>query len=201
MNKILLTTLLTVIVSGCETFTDLSATKNTQTKETDNVASVSESCPGSTEIPAQFAQYFQAVDDQELLDKALGEAGKGGLCKGQVYESTQELPADFFRAWNSTNPNSEFGQWWAFFKPEGSTSEYREQYEICFQWSPLDRLVSCPLKAQQKIVVGPGQSAYCSQYLSYPASEALQIFIADAANAFNTDQCLKATDHFNWVEN
>ncbi len=164
------------------------------------VAVAVQECPGSTELPAQFTEFFEAIDDPELLNKALGEPEKGGLCKGQVYVSKVDLPANFFRAWNSTNPYSEFGRWWAFGIPEGSTSQYREDYEICFQWSPLDRLVSCPLKAKQKIVVGPGQSAVCSEYLSYPASAALQIYIDNANDAFDQDNCLKAVDEFSWKE-
>ncbi len=186
---------LSLFVAGCSTLETVDA----PTTSSPAVASALE-CPGTTELPAQFKEFFEAVEDPELLNKALGEPDKGGLCKGQVYVSKVELPVNFFRAWNSTNPYSEFGRWWAFGIPEGSTSQYREDYEICFQWSPLDRLVSCPLKANQKIVVGPGQSAVCSEYLSYPASSALQIYIDNANDAFEKDECLKAVDEFNWKE-
>ncbi len=186
---------LSLFVAGCSTLETVDAPATSSPA----VASALE-CPGTTELPAQFKEFFEAVEDPELLNKALGEPDKGGLCKGQVYVSKVELPANFFRAWNSTNPYSEFGRWWAFGIPEGSTSQYREDYEICFQWSPLDRLVSCPLKANQKIVVGPGQSAVCSEYLSYPASSALQIYIDNANDAFEKDECLKAVDEFNWKE-
>ncbi|GAA6168880.1 hypothetical protein [Sessilibacter corallicola] len=186
---------LSLFVAGCSTLETVDAPATSSPA----VASALE-CPGTTELPAQFKEFFEAVEDPELLNKALGEPDKGGLCKGQVYVSKVELPVNFFRAWNSTNPYSEFGRWWAFGIPEGSTSQYREDYEICFQWSPLDRLVSCPLKANQKIVVGPGQSAVCSEYLSYPASSALQIYIDNANDAFEKDECLKAVDEFNWKE-
>lgn len=186
---------LSLFMVGCSTIeiTDTAA-------QTEPVVAVAQECPGVTELPESFQEYFEAIEDPELLNKALGEPDKGGLCKGQVYISKVDLPENFYRAWNSTNPYSEFGRWWAFGIPEGGTSQYREDYEICFQWSPLDRLVSCPLKAGQKIVVGPGQSAVCSEYLSYPASAALQIYIDNANDAFAQDSCLKAVDEFSWKE-
>ena len=70
------------------------------------------SCIGSTDIEGDLANQFQPVQDSELLAQALGEPLKGKLCQGTVYESTDEVTV--YRAWNSTNPHSEFGQWWSF---------------------------------------------------------------------------------------
>ncbi|MVD33254.1 hypothetical protein D6U54_19075, partial [Vibrio cholerae] len=67
-----------------------------------------------------------------------------------------------------------------FELPSGYTADYRKNFEICYQWSPLDKLAKCTLKAGTKVVVGNGQSAKCSEYLSYPVSEKQQVFISEA---------------------
>jgi hypothetical protein len=49
-----------------------------------------------------------------------------------------------------------------------------------------------------KVVVGPGQSADCSEYLSYPASAAKQVYIEDAsAQVLN---CVAYEGDFSWRE-
>ncbi|MGO2128990.1 MAG: hypothetical protein ACTH4U_09645 [Pseudoalteromonas prydzensis] len=138
-------------------------------------------CIGSTVIAGDLGNQFKQVQDSALLAQAIGEPLKGKLCQGTVYESTDEVT--IYRAWNSTNPQSEFGQWWSFQFPSGNTAKYREDYEICYQWSPLDKLVKCTLKAGTKVVVGNGQSAQCSEYLSYPVSQQQQVFITNASDA------------------
>lgn len=139
------------------------------------------SCVGSTVISGDLGNLFKLVQDSALLSQAIGDPLKGKLCQGAVYESTDEVT--IYRAWNSTKPHSEFGQWWSFQFPSGNTAKYREDYEICYQWSPLDKLVKCTLKAGTRVVVGNGQSAQCSEYLSYPVSDKQQVFIKDAADA------------------
>ncbi|UXI04634.1 hypothetical protein [Photobacterium sp. TY1-4] len=134
-------------------------------------------------LPQGIAAHFEAADDPALLSSALGEPEQGKLCQGQVYQSKPDAKVVLFRAWNSTNPNSQFGQWWAFHQPSGKIAAYRSDYEICYQWSPLDKLVSCTLKPGTKVVVGNGQSAKCSAYLTYPTSEKQQVYLVDAANA------------------
>nr|WP_202819722.1 hypothetical protein [Thaumasiovibrio subtropicus] len=89
------------------------------------------------------------------------------------------------------------GSWWAWEKPAGSVSQYREDYEICYQWSPLDRLVVCDLKPGSKVVVGPGQSAQCSEYLTYPQSNKQQVYIENAATVM--ENCRYYGDAFNWL--
>ncbi len=153
-------------------------------------------CLGSTNLPDNVASKFEAVEDDAFLNEALGSPLKGGLCQGQVYKSKKESKIMLHRAWNSTNPNSKLGQWWAFNKPLGEVSKYRSDYEICYQWSPLDKLVSCTLKANTKVVVGTGQSAECSEYLTYPVSDKQQIYIADSANSLVN--CTVLNGEFNW---
>ncbi|QMV15470.1 hypothetical protein [Vibrio spartinae] len=139
------------------------------------------SCVGTTIVAGDLSSRFKLVQDSAFLAQAIGEPLKGKLCQGAVYESTDEVTV--YRAWNSTNPHSEFGQWWSFQFPSGNTAKYRENYEICYQWSPLDKLVKCTLKVGTKVVVGNGQSARCSEYLSYPVSEKQQVFITNASDA------------------
>lgn len=62
-------------------------------------------------------------------------------------------------------------------------ADYRAGYEICYQWSPLDKLVRCRLNPGTRVVVGTGQSARCSPYLSYPASPKKQIYLDNAAGS------------------
>jgi len=153
-------------------------------------------CLGSTSLPENMATHFEPINDMQLLNEALGTPNKGKLCHGQVYKSKESSNITLFRAWNSTNPNSKFGKWWAFQKPAGKVSTYRSEYEICYQWSPLDKLVSCTLKPNIKVVVGTGQSAECSEYLIYPVSEKQQIYIEDASSSLIN--CSVFEGEFSW---
>ena len=145
-------------------------------------------CLGNTEIDSEFRDQFIEIEDNSLLNLALGSPNEGKLCWGKVYIAKQNSNILIYRAWNSTNPNSQMGQWWAFSKPTGLISTYRYNYEICYQWSPLDKLVYGRLKPGTKIVVGTGQSAKCSDYLTYPISDEKQIFIKDASKSIENPQ-------------
>ncbi|MEI8634178.1 hypothetical protein P4S72_23310 [Vibrio sp. PP-XX7] len=160
-----------ILLSGCVS-TDMSAEKETVTADA--------VCPGTTQLPEGLGGAFEAVNDPVLLAKALGEPEKGKLCQGQVYQSKAATQVRLFRAWNSTNPQSQFGQWWAYQMPAGDVATYRSDYEICYQWSPLDVMVRCTLKPNTKVVVGTGQSAKCSEYLTYPTSVKQQVYIPNA---------------------
>lgn len=160
-----------------------------------NTASVQE-CRGSVELPKVLNSQFEPADDKALLEDSLGTQDMGKLCQGKVYISKRDSHVKIYRAWNSTNPNSRFGNWWSFNKPTGLISQYRKNYEICYQWSPLDKMISCTLKPGTEIVVGNGQSAECSEYLTYPTSGKQQLYIADATNAV-TD-CTEYDGTMNW---
>lgn len=170
MKRILLGGLL-LLLQGCVSYQE----------ESDFVTS--QVCEGSSDLPSVLAVQFEPVQDEQLLNEALGEPEKGKLCQGKVYVSKSDSEVKIYRAWNSTNPNSRYGKWWAFNKPDGSVAQYREDYEICYQWSPLDKMVSCTLKPDTKIVVGNGQSAKCSEYLTYPVSAKQQVYIINASDA------------------
>ena len=172
--KHLLLVVWALYLTGCSTYSS-NATHH-------NVLQNTQPCVGTTELPKNVMQSFQPVEDMALLQEALGMPEQGKLCQGKVYQSTSQSQVTLYRAWNSTNPNSQFGKWWAFNLPAGKIAQYRSDYEICYQWSPLDKMVSCTLKPGIKVVVGNGQSAECSEYLTYPVSEAQQVFL-DNANA------------------
>lgn len=145
-------------------------------------------CPGAVELPLDYANVFEPILDNTLLQSALGLPGEGKLCQGSVFQVKADALATLYRAWNSTNENSRFGQWWAFSQPEGKIANYRSDYEICYQWSPLDKMTQCTLKAGSKVVIGTGQSVRCSEYLNYSASSELQVFITDAESVSNSCQ-------------
>ena len=149
-------------------------------------ASAGDDCKGSVDVPAEFAGLFKPEVDDALLNSALGTTNAGSLCQGKVYVvSSDDVGVRIYRAWNSTNPGSRLGKWWAFYRPNGKVSQYRSDYEICYQWSPLDKLTQCKLKSGTKLVVGTGQSATCSQYLTYPASAAKQIYLDNSTAVYN----------------
>ncbi|GGX73739.1 hypothetical protein GCM10007392_46530 [Saccharospirillum salsuginis] len=157
---------------------------------------MSQACEGSTDIPPHLSTQFEPVTDPALLNEALGAPNEGELCQGQVYVALEETRIQIYRAWNSTNPGSRLGNWWAFDKPSGRVADYREDYEICYQWSPLDKMVSCTLTPGTKVVVGNGQSAQCSQYLTYPVSAEQQVYIDEAAEA--VANCADYDGMFSW---
>jgi len=183
--KNILTTLLIFTLYGCS--------GQPIERETQNAAW---SCLGSSDLPENLATGFEKIEDKEFLNEALGSPNKGKLCQGQVYKSKAGTQVTIFRAWNSTNPNSKFGKWWAFQKPSGKISTYRSEYEICYQWSPLDKLVSCTLAPETKIVVGTGQSAECSEYLTYQVSDKQQIYIDNASVSLTG--CTIFDGEFSW---
>ncbi|MCF2859839.1 hypothetical protein L1286_20355 [Pseudoalteromonas sp. SMS1] len=121
-------------------------------------------------------------------------ADKGGLCKGQVFIAAKDIT--IWRAWNSEYSGSKLGKWWTFDKPLGSISQYRRENVICPSYSPLDMLVSCTLKAGTQVVVGPGQSAKCSDYFTYPASQVNQLYLANADEAVMN--CQTYDGRFSW---
>jgi len=155
-----------------------------------------EACPGDNALPSEFAAFFNEIEDPALLSQAVMPATKGGLCQAKVYQSKQALT--IYRAWNSNNPGSRLGSWWAFFRAEGKVSQYRKDYEICTQFSPLDKLTQCKLNAGSVVVVGTGQSASCDAYLTYPTSAAKQIYMAKDVAKNVVAECQDFDAVFDW---
>ena len=178
---------LILTVYGCSTYQLESEVNNSEANQV---------CVGNTKLPDDIASNFEPIEDASLLKEALGSPKKGKLCQGQAYISKESENIIVFRAWNSTNKNSKFGKWWAFTKPTGKISIYRSEYEICYQWSPLDKLVSCTLIPNTKVIVGNGQSAQCSEYLTYQVSDTQQIYIENAS--LSLTNCKVFDGEFSW---
>lgn len=186
----LITIVLLLTSYGCTNLATQEGNSTTQPPPANTASntSISASCIGDTLPPEGLTGYFEASQDEALLNSALGQPMQGKLCQGQVYKAKAGSQITIYRAWNSTNPGSQMGNWWAFHTPVGKISQYRHDYEICYQWSPLDKMSICTLKTDINVVIGTGQSAECSQYLNYPVSAAKQLYIEDASNTiFNCE--------------
>ncbi len=132
-----------------------------------------EACVGGIDaVPAGLTP----VDDPALLKEALGKSGEGKLCTGRVFTVSQ--PVSVWRVWNSAKSYTELGKWWALTKPAGTVDSYREENDICPEWSDLNQLTRCSLKVGSHIVVGPGQSAKCAS-LMYKKSPINQVYMAN----------------------
>ena len=101
--KNILTTVLVFSLFGCSSYPI--------EKEVNNSAQL---CLGNSNLPTNLKNKFVPIEDIQLLSGALGEPSKGKLCQGQVYKTKVDTQITIYRAWNSTNPNSKLGKWWAF---------------------------------------------------------------------------------------
>lgn len=143
-------------------------------------------------LPAEFS----AARNDLLLKAAQGVSGKGGICAGAVFSAQQNI--QLFRVWDSSRPQSQYGQWWALEKPVGPEESYRQAYAICHAWSALDRLLICKLKPGTQIVIGTTQSADCDDG-SYPKSANLQLYLQGAAATAGSSSVVEScTDAGPW---
>jgi len=147
----------------------------------------------------EFFSLPEQIKQAVSIQKSDGYRGWSPLGSEKLEKG---LPADLKESFDvgddrpSDHPDSKFGQWWAFERPLGLIANYRENYEICYQWSPLDTLISCTLKPAQNVVVGTGKSAECSEHLSYKVSDKRQIYIGNASQSL-TD-CSLFDAEFQW---
>ncbi len=131
--------------------------------------------PACTGVIGPPPAGLRAVYDPVLRMSAIGKAGAGKLCVGQVYEVTE--PVTVYRVWTADKAYTQYGGWWSFANPEGPVDAYREANAICPEWSNLDVMSSCTVKVGARIVIGPGQSATCEGGAAYPQSAVNQVFI------------------------
>ncbi|MDO6705502.1 hypothetical protein [Photobacterium sp. 1_MG-2023] len=185
----------TLSLTACTSTMESTNTQASAAQATQTILNTSQ-CIGTTQPPAAWASKLVAVDDPALLTNAIGEPNKGKLCQGQVYEVKAGEALTIYRAWNSTNPNSQFGAWWATSQPNGKVAQYREGYEICYQWSPLDKMTRCELSPGSKLVIGNGQSAQCSEWLTYPVSAEQQLYLEGTETLVSNCQTFDAV--FGW---
>ncbi len=198
MTKKIPSVLLVISLYGCSAASPVKQEDYKGASSQQPVAQTQNICAGTNGLPIEYAGAFDEVVDEALLSRAVGDASKGGLCQGKVYSSKKDVIVPVYRAWNSTNPNSRFGKWWAFNLPDGKIAQYRSDYEICYQYSSLDKLTHCKLKANTKVVVGTGQSAMCDAYLTYPISTAKQIYVEIDAQSPSVIDCKDYDGLFNW---
>ena len=151
-------------------------------------------CAGEVAAPALLATRLTEIEAPELVAQSVKGPEQGDLCQAKAYRVNRSF--EVFRGWNSNNPGSELGKWWAFTMPAGRISEYREDFAICPSWSPLDMMTRCTLKEGAKVVLGTGQSARCNPYLTYPASGEVQIYLDDGEH--NLLQCTSYYGVFSW---
>jgi|GEM_PF-630124 len=121
------------------------------------------------------------VEDAALLKSAIADPGQGKLCTGKVFEAT--APIKVYRVWTAAKAYTEIGGWWSFDRPTGPVAKYREANDICPEWSTLDTVSSCTIKAGARFVVGPGQSADCADHVHYAASAENQVFVPNDTRA------------------
>ncbi|MCG7534197.1 hypothetical protein [Pseudoalteromonas sp. OOF1S-7] len=150
------------------------------------------SCP----LPEVEHPDLAPLPVQSLPEDVIAISGQGGLCNARSYKVTRDFT--IWRAWNSTYKGSKFGKWWSLEKPLGPVAHYRAALNICPKYSPLDMLVRCTLKAGSQVVIGPGQSAQCSDYFTYPQSDTNQLYLADAGQV--TMNCATFYGEFSWRE-
>lgn len=133
------------------------------------------------------------TDDPALLQRAVGEAEQGKLCTGQVLIAKAAILV--YRIWDQTKPGSLYGSWWSLQQPTGSRDQYRIDNAICPEWSALDVVSVCQIKIGSKLVLGPGQSARCSDELAYPASPVNQVYLPNnlQQNLLQVENCSTGT--------
>ena len=132
--------------------------------------------------------------DNELLTLAIGVPTKGSLCKGQVFSTEKEVTV--FRVWDKLNPIPLYGNWWSFLSPIGPREKYQVDNIICPEWNALNKMSSCTIKVGAKIVVGPGQSAKCSDGGLLPSTAVNQIYIPNDVkkNVLFVENCSTGVD-------
>jgi hypothetical protein len=170
-----------VLIAGCA---DIS-----HVPESFSVGIDGKACVGTViDPPAGLTE----ISDTELFQSALGGSEQGKLCTGKVF--IVETPVTVYRVWDSSKSYTAFGRWWSLFYPEGSRDNYRKANVICPEWSALDRMSVCFLKIGARVVIGPGQSAKCSDSKVYPQSPVNQVYVPNdsRSNQIFVDNCTEA---------
>lgn len=140
------------------------------------VSAPSSVCVGAVPPAPEGAR---AVDDPALLARAVGSDGEGKLCAGAVFEA--ERPITVYRVWQADRAYTELGRWWTLTRPSGTREAFRVRYAVCAEWSALDRVSRCELRAGARFVMGPGQSARCEGGVMLPRSADPQVYIDNDA--------------------
>jgi hypothetical protein len=141
------------------------------------------------EVPAALAGLSPA-DVPAMLAQARYPAGQGGVCSARGF-NTAGSGTRVYRVYDQRFPMSAYGKWWALALPTGPREAYRAANAICAEWSQLDRLVSCQLKAGAPLVLGTTQSVSCADGTHYPPTAELQVYLLSAPEqgGLNLENC------------
>jgi hypothetical protein len=157
-----------------------------------SVSAHAQVCDGGVIAPPEG---MVEVSDSTLLASALGQAGKGGLCTGKVFEA--QKPVKVYRVYDGDpgKAYTQFGRWWSFDAPKGPRDAYAKANAICPEWSPLNIVTECTLKVGTLVAVGPGQSADCANQVRLPASPANQVYVPNdsRSNVLFVEGCTPGT--------
>jgi len=173
---------LALAISGCA---QLPANLVTDVKVDSGIDGVP--CVGTIESAAPGLVEF---GNSPLLTQAQRPTGGGYLCSAKSFAVTQ--PVRLYRLIDSTQPYSKLGGFWSFDRPSGTRDDHRARFAICKQWSQLDRLIACDVRADSVIVVGTTQSATCGQDFIYHKTAANQVFVPNdgLAGIIHTGACI-----------
>lgn len=143
-------------------------------------------CAGAA--PAAVAG-LQPVEDAALQARAQLASGKGGVCDARVFKAVDEVVV--YRVYDASKPWSAFGGWWSLTRPQGPRTEYAQQNAICPEWSALDQLVTCRIKAGSEVVVGTTQDVTCGDGQQLAKNAGIQLYMAnDSRNGvLQVDSC------------
>ncbi|MEY4748757.1 MAG: hypothetical protein RIQ60_971 [Pseudomonadota bacterium] len=145
-----------------------------------------EMCVGA---PPAAQEGLAPASNPALQAKAQLASGQGGVCAARVFVA--QVPVAVYRVYDSANPRSLYGGWWALARLRGSRDDYRARNAICREWSGLDRLLACQVKPGTELVLGTTQSVKCPDETVYPKTADVQVYMAnDARNGvILVDQC------------
>ncbi|MFO0630270.1 MAG: hypothetical protein U0325_32235 [Polyangiales bacterium] len=131
----------------------------------------------------------RAIADDALRARAVGAATEGKLCAATVYEATRPIPV--WRVWQRDREHTRRGRWWSLARPQGTRDAFRASAVVCAEWSALNALVRCEIRAGERFALGPGQSARCEGGAVLPASPALQVYVENdgRADRFLVENC------------
>lgn len=162
--------LVLLLAAGCSTLSTDPASRQ--------VGVDGEACVGSIDpTPSALTQ----VTSRALLSHAQLASGKGGTCLAKSVSVA--TPLVLYRVFDSANPHSKFGSWWALSRPTGTKENYRMAYAICPEWSNLDRFVSCEVRPGTELVIGTTQSTFCADGSMLPKTKELQVFVPNDGRA------------------
>lgn len=138
--------------------------------------------------------------NQDILSHAIMKPGQGGVSSGVLLKLKEEI--EVYRLWdgadkgiNEYGGSNRIGAWWSADRPAGDVDHYRTQNAICNKWNELRWVAKCKLKPGTLVVVGPTQSATCSEQESYAANNSLQLYVDNTSSRYVDCGKVSENDH------